>query len=48
MRIFKNYYEAVMYAGENGITNFKVKKHPSRINTMYNWYIINKKGKPVK
>jgi hypothetical protein len=48
MRIFKNYYEAVMYAGENEMKGFRVKKHPSRLNTTFNWYIIDKKGKPVK
>jgi hypothetical protein len=48
MKIFTNYYEAVMFCGERGIQGCRVKKHPSRPNTMLNWYVIDKKGKPIK
>lgn len=48
MKVFKHYYEAVMHCGEKGIQGYRVKKHQSRINTTFNWYAIDKKGKPIK
>jgi hypothetical protein len=48
MKIFTNYYEAVMHCVEKDIHDYRIKKHDSRPNTTFNWYIIDKKGKPIK
>jgi hypothetical protein len=48
MKIFTNYYEAVIHCIMNDVVGYRVKKHDSRPNTMYNWYVIDKKGKHLK
>ena len=42
------YDEAVMHCVMNDIYPYKVHKHKSRPNTLYNWYLTTTKGKIVK
>lgn len=48
MKIFQTYDEAVMHCVMNDIYPYKVHKHKSRPNTLYNWYLTTTKGKIIK
>ena len=47
LKVFKHYYEAIVYCVNNDLKYKEVVKHPSRPNTMYNWYVILKNKKPL-
>lgn len=48
MKIFQTYDDAVIHCVMNDIYPYKVHKHKSRPNTLYNWYLTTTKGKIVK
>ncbi len=48
LKIFEEYYEAVVYCVNNGINYKRVEKHSSRAGTSKNWFVHLSNGKALK